>query len=850
MIKLDRLDKYYNRNGSNEIHVINDVSLELPNNGMVAVFGRSGCGKTTLLNVIGGLDKFSGGTVTIDGNDITLDTDVLRNLYVGYVFQNYNLNAGETVAENVADALRLLGARDENEIDARVSAALKAVDMNRYAKRTPDTLSGGQQQRVAIARAIVKNPRVILADEPTGNLDEANTVMVMDLLHKIARDHLVVLVTHEENLVDHYCNMVVELEDGKIVSVRENERVNGYAVKDKNAVYLGEFERSERVDEIVSLEYYGEKPEQPIKLKIVNVKGKTYIRIDSENVRCLDETGELRLVEGVFDGEKEIEEKLEETKEELPPIKIGDNARIGRLFSFKSSLKSGREVYLKNKIRGQRFLRILMILFAFIATFMTSVSATSFRDLNSIASSYDHNVFYVSSENATLSALSPSDENAIDYNPMVGYSSAYMGGNSLFLSLGAFETYSGSNSSYVFATLLDSSLSASMTAVAGKSIPESGEIVLTTTVVDNLINNLKLPYLSDYYSFLGLTMSKDAQYFGISRNKNVSYSIVGVVASGERSMYLSAQDLAIFAADENYLAVLPASVLPESLGISVSDGNAAYLTFTNDSFSFLSEEPQDIDSVKIFGKTFSVTTYDKRGDDDFTAAFNESSRFDYRDDHVFLVSDNDMRSLFSDYGETDDVAYKSGVVNSYSGEIYAEPGYVLVHSVDPSKTQKYLENLLPNADEPYLYSPTYFYDRALSDGLRGIISSIISLAVMIAILSVCVYFIMRSALMSRIKEIGIYRAIGAKKGNIVFRFFIESLVLSTFTVLIGYIIGTFLIVYMENVSSVIGALFYYPFWMAAIVLLVLYAVCMICAVIPISLLLRKTPSEILSKYDI
>ncbi|MBO7369249.1 MAG: ABC transporter ATP-binding protein, partial [Clostridia bacterium] len=211
MIKLDRLDKYYNRNGSNEIHVINDVSLELPNNGMVAVFGRSGCGKTTLLNVIGGLDKFSGGTVTIDGNDISLDTDVLRNLYVGYVFQNYNLNAGETVAENVADALRLLGARDENEIDARVSAALKAVDMNRYAKRTPDTLSGGQQQRVAIARAIVKNPRVILADEPTGNLDEANTVMVMDLLHKIARDHLVVLVTHEENLVGHYCNMVVEL---------------------------------------------------------------------------------------------------------------------------------------------------------------------------------------------------------------------------------------------------------------------------------------------------------------------------------------------------------------------------------------------------------------------------------------------------------------------------------------------------------------------------------------------------------------------------------------------------------------------------------------------------------------
>ena len=129
--------------------------------------------------------------------------------------------------------------------------------MECFENRTPDSLSGGQQQRIAIARAIVKNPRVILADEPTGNLDEANTVLVMDLLREIARDHLVLLVTHEEDLVDHYCETVIELSDGKVVNVRGNETANGLRVKDKNDIWLGELEKHEETDDgRVSVTYY------------------------------------------------------------------------------------------------------------------------------------------------------------------------------------------------------------------------------------------------------------------------------------------------------------------------------------------------------------------------------------------------------------------------------------------------------------------------------------------------------------------------------------------------------------------------------------------------------------------
>ena len=308
MIRIQNLHKYFNKGNQNEIHVIDGIDLELPESGMTAIFGKSGCGKTTLLNVIGGLDDFASGSVAIENKDIRTNTDDLRNRYIGYIFQNYNLNKDESCFENVAASLRLCGMTDEDEIERRVTAALANVGMEKYAKRPPSTLSGGQQQRIAIARAIVKNPRIILADEPTGNLDEANTVMIMDLLKSISENHLVLLVTHEAHLVDHYCDTVIELSDGKIVGTRHNENADGYSVKDKNHIYLGELAKTEHTDERVQVEYYGDTPAEPLRLRIVNHGGKLYVELQSEKAHVLDGTSEIRLVEGVFE-EKKTEKK-------------------------------------------------------------------------------------------------------------------------------------------------------------------------------------------------------------------------------------------------------------------------------------------------------------------------------------------------------------------------------------------------------------------------------------------------------------------------------------------------------------------------------------------------------------
>ena len=201
MIKLRGVNKYFNKGKKNEIHVINDTTLNLGTKGLVALLGPSGCGKTTMLNAIGGLDKVNGGDIFVDGVKITgrstSKVDEIRNLNIGYIFQDYKLVDNMTVYENVAMVLRMIGIRDEEEIRKRIEYILQTLGIYRYRNRMADMLSGGERQRVGIARAIAKNPKIIIADEPTGNLDSANTIEIMNIIKAISRDRLVVLVTHE-----------------------------------------------------------------------------------------------------------------------------------------------------------------------------------------------------------------------------------------------------------------------------------------------------------------------------------------------------------------------------------------------------------------------------------------------------------------------------------------------------------------------------------------------------------------------------------------------------------------------------------------------------------------------------
>lgn len=225
-IRVENIVKTFNRHSRNANKVLKGVSFDLPDKGLVCIFGKSGSGKTTLLNIIGGLEKADSGKVYIDGECTSGKTDKIRNAKIGFIFQNYYLEKSYTIAEILRNQMMIAGFKEEKEIARRTEEALKLVDMERFKNKLGDALSGGQQQRVAIARAIVKGSDVILADEPTGNLDAENTMKVMDILKEISKTQLVVIVTHEVSLIKKYADSHIKIVDGELVEDGEIEETD------------------------------------------------------------------------------------------------------------------------------------------------------------------------------------------------------------------------------------------------------------------------------------------------------------------------------------------------------------------------------------------------------------------------------------------------------------------------------------------------------------------------------------------------------------------------------------------------------------------------------------------------
>lgn len=220
MLELRRIVKDY-QTGDTKVRALAGISLRFRPNEFVSILGPSGCGKTTLLNIIGGLDQYTSGDLVIGGvstKEYTdADWDTYRNHSIGFVFQNYNLIPHQTVLANVELALTLSGI-SPNERKARAVRALRDVGLAAHINKKPSQLSGGQMQRVAIARALVNNPDIILADEPTGALDTATSVQIMEILKKISRRKLIIMVTHNPELAKEYSNRIISMVDGRITN--------------------------------------------------------------------------------------------------------------------------------------------------------------------------------------------------------------------------------------------------------------------------------------------------------------------------------------------------------------------------------------------------------------------------------------------------------------------------------------------------------------------------------------------------------------------------------------------------------------------------------------------------------
>ena len=239
MIELYNINKYYRMGRSSRkkspkenkdqnrltYHALKDINIKFGNKGMNFILGKSGSGKSTLLNIIGGIDSYDSGELLIDGvntkNYTAKDYNTYRNTYIGFIFQEFNVLKGLNVYENVALSLDLkrVPTKEQKEL---IKDVIDRVGLTGLEDRMMNQISGGQRQRVAIARALVKSPRVIIADEPTGNLDSKNSKMVMDLLKDLSHDHLVIIVTHNDLLAHQYADRIISLKDGEIISDKNN----------------------------------------------------------------------------------------------------------------------------------------------------------------------------------------------------------------------------------------------------------------------------------------------------------------------------------------------------------------------------------------------------------------------------------------------------------------------------------------------------------------------------------------------------------------------------------------------------------------------------------------------------
>ena len=237
MLQLKDIVKKYNTGGT-EIEVLKKVNISFRESEFVSILGASGSGKTTLLNIIGGLDKYSSGDMLLMGRSTKeftdRDWDSYRNGTIGFVFQSYNLIGHLSVIENVKLALSISG-ESNKENDIKAKKVLEDVGLGEHLYKKPNQLSGGQMQRVAIARALVTNPKVILADEPTGALDSKTSVQIMELIKEISKEKLVIMVTHNPELARKYSDRIVSVKDGEIIEDTkpyiEQEENNGYKLK-------------------------------------------------------------------------------------------------------------------------------------------------------------------------------------------------------------------------------------------------------------------------------------------------------------------------------------------------------------------------------------------------------------------------------------------------------------------------------------------------------------------------------------------------------------------------------------------------------------------------------------------
>ena len=805
MIKLTNVNKYFNKRKGNEIHVIDNTSIELGDKGLVTFLGNSGCGKTTLLNAIGGLDKVDSGEILIDNQQLTKISggkkDEIRNEYIGYIFQNYNLIEDKSVFFNVEIVLRMMGIRDREEIENRVMFILEKVGLERYKRRPVKALSGGERQRVGIARALVKSPKIIIADEPTGNLDSKNTIEIMNIIKAISKEKLVILVTHERDLAEFYGDRIVEIVDGKIVSDRENENKDQLDYHLENKIFLQDMPVQENVTgDGVNINYFSDNPEKPVNLKVVVKNNNIYIEMPPE-YRAGSESTEL--VDGHY--EKLGRDIYEDYKFDYEEVKgNGKNGRVkyNSVFSWGEIIVNGyKKVFSYSIIK-----KILLLGFVFAALLtMYSVSTISAsRDIND-EDFLTHHRDYISIETGKLSP-----ENFERYAKMDGVEYAIPGSGMMrvLLPLNDFYQTTGITVESTAAIASIDKLTEN-DLLAGKLPVKKNQVVLDQMVANRIIKE-------DMITNIGVNSPEKFVGRQLNGGDAGMMEIVGVCDSGSPAIYMD---------KDNFFKVLVGT--PEDDG-----GENTVSVDVKDYHQELAQENISLKAGQWPEDGQVMLNYDTYG------TFYVGSTSDIE------VNGEKLRvsGFYEDRIPGRDQAYVS--TETLEQAIIGMSNNLVISPTDKDKAFMELQSVAKVHD---IYQENH--DEYVSNMKSQMFSTLLVSIIILIISLIEIYLILRASFLSRIKEVGVLRAIGLKKKDVYKMFFGEIFAMTTLTSVPAFILMGYYLFKVQGLPYV-GEFIKMDAGVAVVSVAIILVANLVFGLLPVFNTMRKTPAAILARNDV
>ena len=805
MIKVTNINKYFNKNKKSEIHVLNNISVQFPNTGLIVLKGNSGSGKTTFLNILGGLDNINTGEVRIDSQTIKSYNpkvwNSIRTEKIGYIFQNYYLIPALSVFDNVAIVLKMIGFKDEEEIENRVNYILKQVGIYNFRKRHANQLSGGQKQRVAIARALVKNPKIIIADEPTGNLDSHNTVDVMNIIKKISKQRLVVLVTHEKSIADFYGDRIVEIEDGQIVKDYPNESSNAYQVEEKDTYYLKDFKHKETSGNV---SFYTDDDHirlaEDINIRLIYQNGRLVLDVNGaiKKVQLATPEAGVRVIDDHF--KKLDKDSFMETtyqSEEIETEKY--HGKKNTLFTFKSNIKDA--VY--KLLKMTRAKKIMLFGFA-VSGMITAIAASilgnrlfddylrvyeleNYVEFNKQAFNMDIDIISsLKEENDSLFWINPYDTEKIK----ITVPSFYERGQNYDLK-GELD-------------LIDHISEEDL--IYGRMPENMFEIVVDERVYLN--NNGIFSELTEF----GIWNAE--QLLGeITIVRGIEFEIVGISNVQSQRIFGERSALTILSYKTRGITsyYLPIDLVSESLEIVHGEmpepGSREILVPSSFMGDLIPPWAFDDGTYDRFGLLISGT-YDKE-----KIPYEQYSYIAYSEDIEYYVFRNTV-------GDMD------------------------VYSSNPSE-------LLEKMEDANLVASWSYGDTVIkSETEQSKLTPILYISIFILVFTgMGMYYMMRSSMLSRIYEISVYRALGIKQSSIMRGFIVELLVITTFSTLLGYLFASGLILIFQE-ASYLKEIAYLNSSAFLLGLGIIYVINIFFGIMSIRGQLRKTPAELLSNYDL